>query len=269
MKRETFIFGNWKMNMTEGDTRNFLDRFLAAYSILMAKTPSTCRTAIFPPYTSIGECRRSCLRYYEEHAESSNSRIEYGAQNCHFEHNGAFTGEISLPMLLELECSWVLVGHSERRHVFLETDEGISRKVVACLDAGIRPVLCFGETLSERESGKTRDVVRRQIESVISSIAKHDWRRNLVLAYEPVWAIGTGRAATADDAQEICAYAAELLRMSRLFEETRIPILYGGSVSAGNARDLLCRNDIAGLLVGGASLKPESFLDILKVAVSS
>ncbi len=170
-------------------------------------------------------------------------------------------------MLQELGCTWALLGHSERRHIFNESDESISRKVVACLDSGIRPVLCFGETLDQRDTKKTQEVVIRQISSVLSATEIHPKRNRLVLAYEPVWAIGTGRAATPEDAEEICRFAAGVLKQNVCFGEFKIPVLYGGSVSSANAKELLLQEHISGLLVGGASLKPDSFIEIIERAI--
>lgn len=265
MKNTIYVFGNWKMNMTERETTAFFERFLPSLCVTKKHSDCGCSVVVFPPYTSIPETRSCLERYYLR--QKAQSPVEYGAQDVHYAQHGAYTGEISLPMLHELGCSWVLLGHSERRHIFNETDENISRKVRACLDSGIRPVLCFGETLDQRETQKTQEIVTRQIVSVLSATESHPERNRLVLAYEPVWAIGTGRAATPEDAQEICRFAAGVLKQSAGFGELSIPVLYGGSVSPANAKELLLQEHISGLLVGGASLKPDSFVEIIERAM--
>ncbi len=265
MKDTIYVFGNWKMNMTEKETTAFFERFLPSFSVATNHVKSVCSVVVFPPYTSIPETR-NCLKIYSKRLETQ-SAVEYGAQDVHYAQHGAYTGEISLPMLRELGCTWALLGHSERRHIFNETDESITKKVVACLDSGVRPVLCFGETLDQREAQIAQEVVIRQISSVLSAIENNPERNRLVLAYEPVWAIGTGRAATPEDAQEICRFAAGVLKQNVFFRELTIPILYGGSVSPANAKELLFQENISGLLVGGASLKSESFVEIVERAI--
>ena len=265
MKDHIFVFGNWKMNMTEKETAAFFERFLPSCHATKTYRDCRCSVVVFPPYTAIPETRNCLERYYQR--QKTQSPVAYGAQDVHYAQQGAYTGEISLPMLHELGCTWVLLGHSERRHIFNETDESISRKVCACLDSGIRPVLCFGETLDERETKKTQEIVTRQIASVLSTTENHPERNRLVLAYEPVWAIGTGRAATPEDAQEICRFATGVLKQNVNFRELTIPVLYGGSVSPANAKELLSQEHISGLLVGGASLKPDSFVEIVERAM--
>ncbi|MBQ3397191.1 MAG: triose-phosphate isomerase, partial [Synergistaceae bacterium] len=166
-----------------------------------------------------------------------------------------FTGEISIPMLKEYDITHIIIGHSERRHIFLESDEVIAKKVKAVLDAGISPVLCYGETLEERESGNTFTVMERQLKSAISSLIPAEVNK-IIYAYEPVWAIGTGKTATPDQAEEVCAWSRKLIG------DDKVVILYGGSVKGSNAKELLSMKDIDGALVGGASLKPASFLEI-------
>ena len=265
MKDTIYVFGNWKMNMTEKETSAYFERFLSSCCVAKRYPDCGCSVVVFPPYTSIPETRNCLERHYQR--QRAQCLVEYGAQDVHYAQQGAYTGEISLPMLHELGCTWVLLGHSERRHIFDETDESISQKVCACLDSGIRPVLCFGETLDQRETKKTQEIVTRQITSVLSATENHPERKRLVFAYEPVWAIGTGRAATPGDAEEICGFAAGVLKQNVGYRELTIPFLYGGSVSPANAKELLLQEHISGLLVGGASLKPDAFLEIIDRAM--
>jgi triosephosphate isomerase len=187
--------------------------------------------------------------------------IRVGAQNAHWELKGAFTGEISVPMFMEAGARIVLAGHSERRHLFGETDEQVAKKARAALAAGVTPLVCVGETLAEREGGRTEHVIVRQLGALLAVLEPADWAR-LVLAYEPVWAIGTGKNATPDDAAQIH----ELIRMElgRNSVSGRVPILYGGSVNAGNVASLLTRPQLDGVLVGGASLNPEGWADLVE-----
>jgi triosephosphate isomerase len=192
--------------------------------------------------------------------------VELGAQNCHWEVEGAFTGEVSPAMVRAAGCRWVLVGHSERRHLFGETDETCRKKLRAALAHGLRPVLCVGETLAEREAGRARAVVLSQLSRAADGLDRDGYRR-LVVAYEPVWAIGTGRTAAPADAQEMHAAVRDALAGIATGElAAGIPILYGGSVKPDNARELLARPDVDGALVGGASLDPAGFAAIAGVS---
>jgi triosephosphate isomerase len=190
--------------------------------------------------------------------------ILIGAQNVHWEPKGAFTGEVSIPMVQEAGARLVLIGHSERRHLFGETDEQVARKSVAVLKAGLRPLACLGETLAEREGGRTEHVILRQLEPLLDKVPPADWER-MVLAYEPVWAIGTGRNATPDDAAQVH----ELIRFTvgRRGVSGRVPILYGGSVNAGNVLALLARPELDGVLVGGASLNADGWAELVGLGV--
>lgn len=192
------------------------------------------------------------------------SKVEVSAQNLYPKDEGAFTGEVSAPMILDAGCKWVIIGHSERRQYFGETDQSVQQKTIAALAAGLKPIVCIGETLQEREAGKTLEVVGRQVAAVIDVLASKPGVG--VLAYEPVWAIGTGKVATDEQAQEVhAAIRQQLARKSReLAEVTRI--LYGGSVKPDNAKGLLACPDIDGALVGGASLKADSFAAIVEAA---
>ncbi|MFL5471054.1 MAG: triose-phosphate isomerase, partial [Gemmatimonadales bacterium] len=186
--------------------------------------------------------------------------VTVGAQNVHWEAKGAYTGAISIPMVTEAGARLTLVGHSERRHLFGETDEQVGRKTRAALAVGITPLVCVGETLAERDGGRTEHVIVRQLGAVLAALRSQDWEQ-VVLAYEPVWAIGTGKNATPDDAAQIH----ELIRMElgRKGVSHRVPILYGGSVSPANVASLLSRPQLDGVLVGGASLSPEGWTEVI------
>ncbi len=219
------IAGNWKMFKTQAETRTFCAAF---------EPPDGVEAVICPPYTSL--------------AAAVESELTVFAQNVHWAGDGAFTGEISIAMLKELGVSGAIVGHSERRQYFGETDEGTARRAAAALAAGLRVIACVGELEAEREAGETEAVLRRQV----STLAPHP---ALVVAYEPVWAIGTGKTATPEIAQEAHAFIKSLLDA---------PVLYGGSVKPENAAELLAQPDVDGALVGGASLDPDSFAAICR-----
>ncbi len=238
---------NWKMNHGPGEARAFAEKFLGLV------TPVAGRSLwFFPPAVSI-EVLSGALR--------GRSDTAVGAQNVHWESKGAFTGEISIPMAMEAGARLVLVGHSERRHLFGETDEQVARKTKAAVKAGVAPLVCVGETLTERESGRTEQVVVRQLAPLIEALEPGEWAK-VVLAYEPVWAIGTGKNATPDDAAQIH----ELIRMElkRNGVDSQVPILYGGSVNKDNVGLLLTRPQIDGVLVGGASLEAEGWADLVQ-----
>ena len=227
------IAGNWKMFKGPGETAAFC-------RALREADLGDVDVAVCPPYVSLADAVQ-CL---------AGTEIGVFAQNCHWAAEGAFTGEISAPMLRELGVYGTVVGHSERRQLFGETDESVARRVHHCLDAGLHVIACVGETESEREAGKTEDVLRRQV-----SVLDED--DNMVVAYEPVWAIGTGKTATPQIAQEAHAFIKSLLDL---------PVLYGGSVKPENAAELAAQPDVDGALVGGASLDLESFVSICRAA---
>jgi triosephosphate isomerase len=229
------IAGNWKMFKGPAATREFL----AAFS-----SPSDVDVVIAPPYVSLA-------------AAVESGSCEVFAQNVHCADEGAYTGEVSPSMLRELGVAGAIVGHSERRQYFGETDETVARRTVAALEAGLRVIACVGESEEERESGQTELVLRLQVEAIRDSVGEHD---ALVVAYEPVWAIGTGKTATPELAQEAHAFVKSLLDR---------PVLYGGSVKPENAAELLAQPDVDGALVGGASLDPESFGAICQAAIRS
>jgi triosephosphate isomerase len=206
---------------------------------------------VFPPFTSLAAAELAA----KNHAPGL--ALLLGAQNAYFEPKGAFTGEVSIPMLRDAGCDHVILGHSERRMIFGETDGLIAQKVKSALDADFTPVFCYGETLTEREAGKTFDVVSRQLRALSS--LRSDELKKVIYAYEPVWAIGTGKSATSAEAQEVCAHSKKLI--GEMGGKTAV-VLYGGSVKPDNAKELLSMDAIDGALVGGASLKADTFLRI-------
>jgi triosephosphate isomerase len=246
--RTPVLAGNWKMNKSPREARDFFRIFCAAYA------PRHDRTVVFfPPFVSLAAS-----------AESTAQRddILLGVQNIYWQRAGAFTGEISAPMAAAAGARFTLAGHSERRHIFGETDEEVGRKAAAALEAGLVPIVCVGETLGERRDGRLEQVLDRQLAAATSPEGRSLEPRFLI-AYEPVWAIGTGVNATPDDAS--AAHCFIRARLADRFGNSRaraIPILYGGSVKADNAAELLAATDVDGLLVGGASLDPEGFARI-------
>ncbi|HEY7613176.1 MAG TPA: triose-phosphate isomerase [Gemmatimonadales bacterium] len=246
--RSLIYAANWKMHHGPAAAREFVTRFLQ----LTSPKPGR-RLWLFPPSVSIAAA-----------AEAAGQRedVTVGAQNVHWEPKGAYTGELSIPLVVEAGARAALIGHSERRHLFGETDEQVARKLAAVLKAGLVPLVCVGETLAEREGGRTEQVVTRQVGALHERIGKGDWER-VVLAYEPVWAIGTGRNATPDDAAQVH----ELIRfeLGRRGVPNRVTILYGGSVNQGNVLSLLARPELDGVLVGGASLDPDAWAELVGV----
>lgn len=238
MKRP-LIAGNWKMNKTGSETKAFFDQLLDKIQ------RDDVDTLICPPFTSLCAALEAV----------KGSTVQIGAQNMHFEDGGAYTGEVTAQMLTELGVSYVIIGHSERRAMFNETDETVNKKVKKALSAGLKPVMCVGESLEERESGKMEAVITAQIEQDLDGVAEDD---NLVIAYEPIWAIGTGKTASKEQAQEVCGLIRSLLtkKYSEAFAQS-VRILYGGSVNAANIDELMAMPDIDGALVGGASLKED------------
>ena len=263
--RRLLIAGNWKMHMTAGETEHFFKDFLPPFSEELLKgalAKGHIEVAFFPAFTSL---------YVASFAmEGAPKGFSLGAQNVHWEAKGAFTGEISPSMVAESGCRYCLVGHSERRHLFGETDEMTQRKIRALHEVSLKPVFCVGETLEEREKGKTFPVVERQLLAGFDGVPSEKLSLETVVAYEPVWAIGTGKTASESDAQEACHYLRAVV--ARHFGKDAadgIRILYGGSVKPENTAKLLAMDDIDGVLVGGATLKSGSFLDIVKAAVTT
>lgn len=247
--RKILVAGNWKMHGSKAMVRSLLDALLAAPERLQVDL------AVFPPFPYLG-LAQSLL---------SGSGIAWGAQNLNPAAQGAHTGEVSAGMLLDFGCRYVLVGHSERRTLYGEGDADVAARFAAALEAGLEPVLCVGETLEERESGRTEAVVERQLDAVLERSGVDSFGRAAV-AYEPVWAIGTGRTATPEQAQAVHAFIRDKFAARDGIIAGQLRILYGGSVNGSNAADLFAREDIDGGLVGGASLKAEDFLAIRDAA---
>jgi triosephosphate isomerase len=249
--RTMFVAGNWKMNKTIAETRDLLSALKAGLNDLQGVDRVVC-----PPFVSLAAA----------HELLAGTSIGLGAQNMHWEEKGAFTGEVAPGMVKEL-CGYVILGHSERRTYFGETDETVNKKMLAAQKAGLTPIVCVGETLAQYEAGQTSDVVSTQTRAGLQG-ATPDFALKIVVAYEPVWAIGTGKASSAENAQAVHAGIRQVL--SEMFgKETAqsIRILYGGSVTASNAAEFFSQADIDGALVGGASLKVEEFTAIAKAAV--
>ena len=254
--KKIYLFGNWKMNMLPSEAEAFCGELVSGASGGLYKEDSV-EIALFPPYISIARTL-SMLKGKE--------LFRSGAQDGWAEERGAFTGAVSMDMIYSIGCSHVLIGHSERRSIFGESDELIARKLKSSLKSGLVPVLCFGETLEQREAGRTFDVIKSQLEAAwrgidADEVAAVDGAPRILLAYEPVWAIGTGRNAQPKDAQDACAFTRALFK-ERFGAQFDCPVLYGGSVKESNSAELLSQQDIDGALVGGASLKVDSFLAI-------
>lgn len=250
--RRKVIAGNWKMNNDLQQSVNLIEELKNK----LAGREVNCDVLICPPFTSLYEAKKII----------DGSIIKLGAQNMFYEDSGAFTGEISAPMLKSVGCEYVILGHSERRTIFGEKDIMINKKVRKAISQNLKPILCVGETLEEREKDVTEKVVKRQIEKGLNDVTP-DEVLNVIIAYEPVWAIGTGKTATPQQAQEVHAFIRKLLATmySKDFAEL-IPIQYGGSVKPDNAKELLSQKDIDGALVGGACLKADSFIGIIEAA---
>ena len=244
MARKAIIAGNWKMNNNIEQTKALVK------DLIPLVADAACDVVICTPYTSLATAVELC----------KGTNIKVGAENVHWAEKGAFTGEISANMLVELGVEYAIVGHSERRTYFGETDKTVNQRVKAALAAGLKVILCVGETLEEREAGITAEVVRRQTKIAFTDIAKEDLE-NVVIAYEPVWAIGTGKTATAQDANDTIKIIRDL--MAELYcpkcAENLVRIQYGGSMNAKNASELMAMPEIDGGLIGGASLKAEDF----------
>ena len=251
--RKKIVAANWKMNMTQAEAAAFVQTLLLEIGDL-----AEVEVVILPPFTAIAKVNE---------ALGKSQNIKVGAQNMHWERSGAFTGEISPAMLRDLFCRYVVLGHSERRSLFGETDEIINRKVRAAHEATLRPILCVGETLDQRERGSVEKILALQLRGSLAGLEAKELH-DTVIAYEPVWAIGTGRTATAAQAQEAHALIRHTLtQISDEATANKIRIQYGGSVKPDNARELMSEPDIDGALVGGASLDPRSFAQIVQAAL--
>ena len=249
--RKPLIAGNWKMNKTPAEAAALLDELKPMVAECNAADILVC-----VPYVDLAAAlEKTC-----------GTNIKVGAENVHFADHGAYTGEISAKMLTEMGVGYVIVGHSERRQYFGETDETVNLRARAALDAGMKPIICVGETLTQRDQGITAETVSLQTKIALSGVSEEQMA-NVVIAYEPVWAIGTGRTATTAQAQEVCALIREVI--AGLYGKSvaeKAVILYGGSMNAANAADLLAEPDVDGGLIGGASLKPVDFTVIAKAA---
>ena len=248
--RQAIIAGNWKMNKTRPEAKALVEELIPLVK------DADCGVVVCVPFTNLETVLNAV----------KGTNIKVGAQNCHFEKSGAFTGEISADMLVEMGVEYVVLGHSERRQYFGETDETVNKRTKAALAAGLKPIVCVGELLWERECDITEEVIARQIKLDLFDVSAEDVKKT-VIAYEPVWAIGTGKTATAEQAEEVCAFIRSTL--AKLYSEEvaqAVTIQYGGSMNDGNADELLSKTNVDGGLIGGASLVAEKFAAIVKAA---
>ncbi|MFR7490118.1 MAG: triose-phosphate isomerase [Romboutsia timonensis] len=244
--RKPIIAGNWKMHKTIAEALEFVNE------VKDRVNNDKVEAVICAPFTLLKDLKQA----------TKGTNIKIGAQNMHFEEKGAFTGEISPLMLKELDMDYVVIGHSERRQYFNETDETVNKKVLKALEVGIDPILCVGETLEEREAGNTKDICKVQVEKALENVSKEDLAK-VVIAYEPVWAIGTGKTATSEDANDVIAYIREVV--ANLYGElaNEVRIQYGGSVKPSNVAEIMNQSDIDGALVGGASLEANDYVELV------
>jgi triosephosphate isomerase len=245
--RLPIIAGNWKMHKTIKEALQFVD------GIKEGVKGTDVEVVICAPFTILKDLKES----------TKGTNIKIGAQNMHYEESGAFTGEISPLMLKEIDIDYVVLGHSERRQYFNETDETVNKKALKALEVGILPIICCGETLEQRESGETKEVVKVQVEKALEGISAEELSK-VVIAYEPIWAIGTGKTASSEDANDVIAYIRSViadLYNGEVSEEVRIQ--YGGSVKPANVEEIMNQSDIDGALVGGASLKEDSVVELV------
>ena len=245
--RKPIIAGNWKMHKTIAEAVEFVN------DIKDKVNNTDVEAVICAPFTLLKDLKEA----------TKGTNIKIGAQNMHYAEQGAFTGEISAPMLKELNIDYVVLGHSERRQYFNETNETVNKKVVKALEEGIDPILCVGETLEEREASETKNVCKEQTEKALVGVSAEDMKK-VVIAYEPVWAIGTGKTATAEDANDVIAYIREVVKAlygEEISEEVRIQ--YGGSVKPSNVAEIMNQSDIDGALVGGASLLASDYTELV------
>jgi triosephosphate isomerase len=248
MPRTPYIAANWKMNKTVAEAAEFIDALLPRIAATQHDV------VVCPPFTAL----------HEVVERRRGTAVRVAAQNMHEAESGAFTGEVSAPMLVELDVEAVVLGHSERRQFFGETDAALAKKVPAALAADLEPILCVGESEEARDAGQTEEVLERQLQADLADVSDEDIAK-VVIAYEPIWAIGTGKVATPEQAQEACAFIRDVLR-ARGAAADEVRILYGGSVKPGNAAELLALPDVDGALVGGAALVAEDFAAIVEAA---
>ena len=244
--RKKVIAGNWKMNKSPNDVKTFMESFPTLVK------DADAEVVLCVPYID--------LKTAFDLAAGTNVKI--GAQNMHYEEKGAFTGEISPKMLKDINVEYVIIGHSERREYYKETDESVNRKLKAAFEYGLKPILCVGETLSQREEGVTKSFVTTQVEKALDGLTNNQVA-STIIAYEPIWAIGTGKTASKEDANEVCGWIREKVRELYGNAADEVVIQYGGSVKSSNAKELFSMSDIDGGLVGGASLDPEEFSKIV------
>ncbi len=249
--RAIMVAGNWKMNGLNADAEHLTQAIIDAGLV-----PASPEVVLFPPFTLLTTVQQV----------AKGGSLRWGGQNLFWEAHGAYTGEISGAMLRDTGCRYVLVGHSERRQLFQESDEIVLRKVKAALHSGLVPMVCIGETEQEYLEGRTQEVLRRQVEAILPALGSAGQQANLILAYEPVWAIGTGKTASPAQAQEVHAFVRSLIAAKSPDIARKILILYGGSVKASNAKALFAEPDIDGGLVGGASLQAAEFIQICQAA---
>ena len=249
--RKTIIAGNWKMNKTLTETKAFAEELKP-----MLGKPKWCDVVLCVPAVNL----QAAIRLFKD------SRVSIGAETCHYESSGAYTGEIAPEMLKDLGVKYVIIGHSERRQYYNETDVTVNKKVKAALEAGLRPIVCVGESLEQRDMGVPLEFITYQVKCALAGVGA-DKMRHVVFAYEPIWAIGTGRTATAEQAAEVCETIRTVIRKLYGARVARtVTIQYGGSMNPKNAAELLSQPDIDGGLIGGASLKPEQFVEIVNAA---
>ena len=249
MARRKLLFGNWKMNKTIAESKAFAEE---SKKLLAFANEKGVDIGVAPVYLSL------------QAVKETNPELNVAAENCHFEDHGAFTGEIAIPMLKEIGIDWVIIGHSERRTYFAETNETCNKKLLALEAAGMTPIYCVGETLAEYEAGRTKEVVGEQTEKGLSGLSK-EFVEKMVIAYEPVWSIGTGKNASKEIAEDICSFIRKLVEKAYGKEVAdKVRILYGGSVKPENVHDYLLQEDVDGALVGGASLKVDSFKALIE-----
>ena len=248
--RKAVIAGNWKMNKTPAEAKELIS------AIAPLVKDAGCDVVACTPFVDLASAQEA----------AAGTNIQIGAENCHWEKSGAYTGEISAEMLASMDVNIVIIGHSERRQYFGETDVTVQKRVRAALDAGLTVILCVGETLEQREQGITSELVAMQTKIALGGVSEEELKR-VIIAYEPVWAIGTGKTATAQQANEVCHTIREVI--GAVYSQAAadgITIQYGGSMNAGNAAELLAQPDVDGGLIGGASLKPNDFATIVKAA---
>lgn len=250
--RKKIIAGNWKMNKNLMESQYLISKLASGLS----SKKLNCEVIVCPPFTSLSEVNTLI----------KNTPLKLGAQNLYFQESGAYTGEISGTMLKSVGCEYVIIGHSERRTIFNESDGLINKKIKAAFAAGLKPIFCIGETLEERISGKEKDILNKQLSGGLAEISMEQMK-SLIIAYEPVWAIGTGKTATPEQAEEMHQFIRMYIK-NDFNEETadNLIIQYGGSVKPENAKELLSQPDIDGALVGGACLNAESFISIIEAA---